>query len=117
MKGREKICAVLLIFEASSLSFLKLVRTARQNVESRHVNSKLRNLQPHAQRNRYFSVLTQVGENSISLGSDGKVMDISRRLAWQVTLSDRYLSDPPGGFEQNHLLLTTGLKIKLGLPK
>jgi small nuclear ribonucleoprotein (snRNP)-like protein len=32
----------------------------------------------------------------------------------KATLSDRYLSNPPPGFEKNDLLLTTGLKIKLG---
>jgi len=42
------------------------------------------------------------------------VADMSKRIGWQVTLSDRYLSDPPGGFKQNDLLLTTGLKLKLG---
>ena len=42
------------------------------------------------------------------------VTDITRRIGWQLTLSDRYLSNPPPGFEKNDLLLTTGLKIKLG---
>jgi len=44
-------------------------------------------------------------------------MDITKRIAWQLTLSDRYLSDPPSGFKQNDLILTTGLRVKLGTPK
>ncbi|MBA3355344.1 MAG: DUF481 domain-containing protein [Pyrinomonadaceae bacterium] len=45
------------------------------------------------------------------------VADITRRIGWQLTLSDRYLSDPPGGLKQNDLLLTTGLRVKLGGPR
>lgn len=64
----------------------------------------------------FFPNLSNGGEYRVNFDTS-LVMDISRRLAWQVTLSDRYLSDPPGGFKQNDLLLTTGLKIKLGLLK
>ncbi len=64
----------------------------------------------------FFPNLSEGGEYRINFDA-ALVMDINRRLAWQVTLSDRYLSDPPGGFKQNDLLLTTGLKIKLGLLK
>jgi hypothetical protein len=42
---------------------------------------------------------------------------VTRRIGWQLTLSDRYLSDPPGGFRQNDLILTTGIKVKLGVLK
>jgi hypothetical protein len=57
--------------------------------------------------------LSRSGEYRVNF--DGAlVTDISRRIAWQLTLSDRYLSDPPLGFEKNDLILTTGLKIKLG---
>lgn len=64
----------------------------------------------------FFPNLSEGGEYRINFDA-ALVMDISRRLAWQVTLSDRYLSDPPGGFKQNDLLMTTGLKIKLGTLK
>ena len=64
----------------------------------------------------FFPNLSEGGEYRVNFDA-ALVMDISRRLAWQVTLSDRYLSDPPGGFKQNDLLLTTGLKIKLGMLK
>jgi putative salt-induced outer membrane protein YdiY len=61
----------------------------------------------------FFPNLSEGGEYRINFDA-ALVMDINRRLAWQVTLSDRYLSDPPSGLKQNDLLLTTGLKIKLG---
>jgi len=39
---------------------------------------------------------------------------VTKRIGWHITLSDRYLSNPPSGFRQNDLLLTTGVKVKLG---
>lgn len=60
-----------------------------------------------------FPNLTNGGEYRINFDAS-LVTDISRRIGWQVTVSDRYLSNPPFGFEKNDLLLTTGLKIKLG---
>lgn len=59
---------------------------------------------------------TDGGQYRINFDS-ALVTDITRRIDWQLTLSDRYLSDPPPGFEKNDLLLTTGLKIKLGATK
>jgi putative salt-induced outer membrane protein len=63
----------------------------------------------------FFPNLTRGGEYRINFDS-GLVADITRRIGWQVTLSDRYLSNPPPGLEKNDLLLSTGLKIKLGGP-
>lgn len=64
----------------------------------------------------FFPNLTDGGTYRINFDA-ALVTDISRRIAWQLTLSDRYLSDPPPGLEKNDLLLTTGLKIKLGKMK
>lgn len=63
-----------------------------------------------------FPNLTDGGRYRINFDA-ALVTDISRRIAWQLTLSDRYLSDPPPGLEKNDLLLTAGLKIKLGKMK
>ncbi|MFN2513470.1 MAG: YdiY family protein [Pyrinomonadaceae bacterium] len=63
-----------------------------------------------------FPNLSRAGEYRINF--DGAlVADITRRIGWQLTLSDRYLSDPPGGLKKNDLLLTTGLRIKVGGPR
>jgi len=37
-------------------------------------------------------------------------------LSWQVTYSDRYLSDPLPGFKTNDLLLSTGVRLTFGKP-
>lgn len=60
-----------------------------------------------------FPNLSDGGQYRINFDST-LVTDINRRIGWQLTLSDRYLSNPLSGFEKNDLLLTTGLKIKLG---
>jgi putative salt-induced outer membrane protein YdiY/small nuclear ribonucleoprotein (snRNP)-like protein len=64
----------------------------------------------------FFPNLTDGGTYRINFDA-ALVTDISRRIGWQLTLSDRYLSDPPPGLQQNDLLLTTGLKIRLGKMK
>jgi hypothetical protein len=35
-------------------------------------------------------------------------------LGWQITFSDRYISDPPLGLKGNDLLLSTGLRLAFG---
>ena len=35
-------------------------------------------------------------------------------LSWQVTYSDRYLSDPLSGLKKNDVLLSTGLRLTFG---
>ena len=61
----------------------------------------------------FFPNLSRGGEYRINFDT-ALAMDITRRIAWQLTLSNRYLSDPPTGFKQNDLLLTTGIRVKLG---
>ena len=63
-----------------------------------------------------FPNLSRGGEYRINFDTS-LVTDITRRIGWQLTLSDRYLSDPPDGFKQNDLILTTGIKVKLGVLK
>jgi putative salt-induced outer membrane protein YdiY len=64
----------------------------------------------------FFPNLSNGGEYRINFDA-GLVADITKRIGWQLTLSDRYLSNPPGGAKQNDLLLTTGLKVRLGVLK
>jgi len=60
-----------------------------------------------------FPNLSNGGEYRVNFDSTF-ITDITRRIGWQLTLSDRYLSNPLPGFEKNDLILTTGLKIRLG---
>ncbi len=60
-----------------------------------------------------FPNLTETGEYRINFDAS-VVTDITRRIGWQLTASDRYLSNPPPGLKQNDLVLTTGIRVKLG---
>ena len=64
----------------------------------------------------FFPNLTNGGEYRINF--DTKVVtDITKRIGWQITVSDRYLSNPLPGLKQNDFLLTTGVRVKLGVLK
>ena len=63
-----------------------------------------------------FPNLSEGGEYRINFDTS-LVTDVTKRIGWHITLSDRYLSNPPSGFRQNDLLLTTGVKVKLGTIK
>lgn len=59
---------------------------------------------------RMFSNLTNAGEYRMNfdLGLDTK---LRKWLSWQITFSDRYLTNPAPGRKTNDLLLTTGFRI------
>jgi putative salt-induced outer membrane protein YdiY len=63
-----------------------------------------------------FPNLSDGGEYRINFDAS-LVADMTKRIAWQVTLSDRFLSNPPPGFEKNDLILTSGIKVRLGTLK
>jgi len=63
-----------------------------------------------------FPNLSDGGEYRVNFDTS-LVTDVTRRIGWQLTLSDRYLSNPPFGLKQNDLLLTTGISLKLGTLK
>jgi putative salt-induced outer membrane protein YdiY len=64
----------------------------------------------------FFPNLSDTGEYRVNFDTS-LVTDVTKRIAWQLTLSDRYLSNPPPGLKQNDLLLTTGIRLKLGILK
>jgi hypothetical protein len=39
-------------------------------------------------------------------------MNVSRWLSWQLTVSDRFLSNPVFGRQRNDVLYTTGLRLR-----
>jgi putative salt-induced outer membrane protein YdiY len=42
---------------------------------------------------------------------------INKWLAWQFSLSDNFISNPPIGIKKNDLVLSTGLRLAFGTPK
>jgi putative salt-induced outer membrane protein YdiY len=62
---------------------------------------------------RIFPNLSNTGEYRVNFDL-GAVTAIKKWLGWQVTASDRYLSNPLFGRQRNDLLLSTGLRLSFG---
>jgi putative salt-induced outer membrane protein len=58
---------------------------------------------------RMFNNLKETGEYRMNFDV-GTATTIKRWLSWQLTFSDRYLSNPVPGHKKNDILLTTGLR-------
>jgi putative salt-induced outer membrane protein YdiY len=59
---------------------------------------------------RMFNNLTRTGEYRINFDL-GSATTLKKWLSWQLTASDRFLSDPAIGRQRNDLLVTTGLRL------
>jgi len=59
---------------------------------------------------RVFANLTNTGEYRVNFDL-GIVTSIKRWLGWQVSATDRYISNPVLGRQRNDLLLSTGLRV------
>lgn len=61
----------------------------------------------------FFPDLNSLGDyrGTFNLGTTTK---LSRRLGWQNSFSDVYVTNPPPGKRQNDLILTTGLNLSFG---
>jgi hypothetical protein len=59
---------------------------------------------------RFFSNLSQTGEYRVNFDL-GAATTIRKWLAWQVSASDRFLSNPVNGRQRNDLLLSTGFRL------
>src|SRR5262249_55007604 len=60
-----------------------------------------------------FPNLTDGGEFRMQFDATATTK-IKNWLGWQITYSDRYLSNPLPGFKKNDVLLSTGLRLTFG---
>ena len=61
----------------------------------------------------FFPNLSSTGEYRVTFDANA-VTKLKTWLGWQITFSDRYISDPPIGLKGNDLLLSTGLRLTFG---
>ena len=61
----------------------------------------------------FFPNLSSPGDYRINFDATASTR-IKAWLGWQVTFSDRYISDPPPNLKGNDLLLSTGLRLTFG---
>jgi putative salt-induced outer membrane protein len=74
---------------------------------------KLSSISSLAQRAVLYPNLSEGGEYRFTFDTTA-VTRLSRSLGWQVTVSNRYVSDPIPGTKKNDLLLTTGIRVNFG---
>ncbi len=61
----------------------------------------------------YFANLSNTGEYRVNFDL-GTVTTLKKWLGWQMTASDRFLSNPVFGRQRNDLLLSTGFRVSFG---
>ena len=61
----------------------------------------------------FFPNLSSTGDYRITFDANATTK-INNWLSWQVTFSDRYITDPPLNLKGNDLLLSTGLRLTFG---
>jgi len=61
----------------------------------------------------FFPNLSSAGDDRVTLDANATTK-LKTWLGWQVTFSDRYISNPPLGLKGNDLLLSTGLRLTFG---
>jgi preprotein translocase subunit YajC len=66
-----------------------------------------------AQRAVLFPNLSQTGEYRFTFDTTATTA-LTKYLSWQLTFSDRYLSNPAFGRKGNDTLLTTGIRVNFG---
>ena len=74
---------------------------------------KLRGSTSITQNFYFYPNLSNTGEYRWTLNF-GTVTKISKRLGWQNSFGDIYVSDPPVGKKNNDILFTTGLNVAFG---
>jgi putative salt-induced outer membrane protein YdiY len=60
-----------------------------------------------------FPNLSSLGDYRVTFDANATTK-LNSWLGWQVTLTDRYISNPPIGLKGNDLLLSTGLRLTFG---
>lgn len=61
----------------------------------------------------FFPNLSSTGEYRVNFDANATTK-LKNWLGWQVTFSDRYITNPPLGLKGNDLLLSTGLRLTFG---
>ena len=88
-------------------------RSSAEGLAGQSLSLKLGSRSTLTEQFVYFANLSDTGEYRLNFDATMST-SITERIGWQLTLSNRYLSNPPPGFESNDLIVTTGVNIRLG---
>ncbi|HEV2689749.1 MAG TPA: DUF481 domain-containing protein [Bryobacteraceae bacterium] len=87
-----------------------LTRTSGEILAGEDLVYKLSSITSLHERLSFYPNVTRTGEYRTNFDLSTATA-IKKWLAWQVTASDRFLSDPLAGRKRNDLIFTTGLRI------
>lgn len=85
-------------------------RTSGEIMIGQGLSSKISDRFSFLERFAVFPNLSEGGEYRLTFDSSA-VTTLNKWLAWHLTFSDRYLSNPVPGAESNDILFTTGLRV------
>lgn len=92
---------------------LDVTRRSAELLVGEELSHKVSSSTALRQRFVLYPNLSESGE--FRLGFDaGVVTQLAKWLGWQITVSNRYLSNPLPGIKKNDLLLTTGVRVLFG---
>ncbi|MGE0883381.1 MAG: DUF481 domain-containing protein [Blastocatellales bacterium] len=87
-----------------------LKRNSAEALVGEELSHKLSSRSLLKERLVFFPNLNETGEYRMNFDTS-LVTNLNRWLSWQVTFSDRYLSNPVPGAKSNDVLLTTGIRL------
>ena len=100
-------------FSAIPPSTPSLTRKSGEAVIGESLNSKLNTRTTLSETFTFYPNLSDTGNYRFTLDLTSATK-LKNWLNWQVTYSDRYLSNPLPGLKKNDLLLSTGLRLTFG---
>jgi putative salt-induced outer membrane protein len=95
------------------LVLTELTRNVAEIVAGEELSWKLNNRVSLNERFSVFPNLSDVGQYRFQFDATAATK-LKNWLSWQITVSDRYLSDPLPGLRSNDELLSTGLRVTFG---
>jgi putative salt-induced outer membrane protein YdiY len=90
-----------------------LTRKSGEIVAGEELNTKLNNRTTLSERFTLYPNVSDTGSYRFQFDTTAATK-LKGWLSWQVTYSDRYLSDPLPGLKKNDLLLSTGIRLTFG---
>jgi hypothetical protein len=90
-----------------------LNRTSGEALVGEEITYKLSSRTSLKEKTVFFPNMSETGEFRLNFDTSA-VMALKTWLGWQITFSDRYLSDPVIGAKSNDVLLSTGLRLTFG---
>jgi putative salt-induced outer membrane protein len=88
-------------------------RVAGEGLISEATSHKVNHVFSLTQKLAVYPNITERGAYRLTFDGSA-ITSIMRWLSWQITISERYISNPPIGTRPNDLLVTTGFRINFG---